>query len=236
MFLKKLIPKTLKRSLVILKRRWKDSEIKFALTKSNFTSNYSISSTQEIKQGLFFENKIQNIILASKKIDKICIYPNEIFSFWKIVGPTTSKKGFKEGRNIVNGIVSKEYGGGICQLSSIIYHTALKADLEIIERFNHSVDIYQEEERFTPLGADATVVYGYKDLRIKNNTSSPLYFSFQIWKNTIICNLFSERFIAEKEVSFQRDYSNDKKVIVSTKIDNRTKYKSEYKQYQSNKF
>jgi vancomycin resistance protein VanW len=40
--------------------------------------------------------------------------------------------------------------------------------LEIIERHAHSIDIYREEERFTPLGADATVVWGFKDLRLRN--------------------------------------------------------------------
>lgn len=228
MLLKQLLPKKIKTSLVLLKRRWKDVGIQFAFTKSNSTSNFIISTTQEIKQGLFFENKVQNITLASQKINTVCISPNETFSFWKIVGPTTPKRGFKEGRNIVNGIVSKEFGGGICQLSSIIYHTALKANLEIIERFNHSVDIYQEDERFTPLGADATVVYGYKDLRIKNNTSVPLHFTFHIVNNKITCNLFSERFIEEKEICFERDYTTDKKVIVITKIDDLPKYKSEY--------
>lgn len=229
MLLKQLLPKKIKTSLILLKRRWKDVGIQFALTKSNLTSNFSISTTQEIKQGLFFENKVQNITLASQKINDIYINPNEIFSFWKIVGPTTPKRGFKEGRNIVNGIVSKEFGGGICQLSSIIYHTAIKADLEITERFNHSVDIYQEDDRFTPLGADATVVYGYKDLRIKNNTTFPIRFDFQITNNIITCTIFSETAIIEKEVVFERDYATDKKVIVSTIIDNLPKYKSEYK-------
>ncbi|MDI9311652.1 MAG: VanW family protein [Limnohabitans sp.] len=229
MLLKQLLPKKIKTSLILLKRRWKDGGIQFALTKSNLTSNFIISTTQEIKQGLYFENKVQNITLASQKINNLCIKPNETFSFWKIVGPTTPKRGFKEGRNIVNGIVSKEFGGGICQLSSIIYHTALKADLEIIERFNHSVDIYKEDERFTPLGADATVVYGYKDLRIKNNSSFPIRFDFQITNNIITCSIFSETAIIEKEVVFERDYATDKKVIVSTIINDLPKYKSEYK-------
>lgn len=228
MYLKKLIPKNLKISLLVLKRKWSDSNTKFAIKKSNFTSNYIVSTTQEIKQGMYFENKVQNIRIASEKINEICINPDEVFSFWKIVGPTTSKNGFKEGRNIVNGKVSKEFGGGICQLSSIIYHTSLKADLEILERFNHSVDIYKEDERFTPLGADATVVYGYKDLRIKNNTSFPIRFSFEIVDNLLTCQLISKENISEKEVVFERDYSVNKKVIVTTKVNNISKYNSDY--------
>jgi hypothetical protein len=52
-----------------------------------------------------------------------------------------------------------------------VYHIGIIAGLDIIERYNHSVDIYTDDTRFAPLGTDATVVYGYKDLRIRNNTN-----------------------------------------------------------------
>jgi len=60
-----------------------------------------------------------------------------------------------------------DYGGGLCQLSGIIYHAVLEAGLEILERHPHSLDIYTATTRYTPLGSDAAVVYGHKDLRFK---------------------------------------------------------------------
>ncbi len=88
-------------------------------------------------------------------------------------------------RNLVNGKIQFTYGGGICQVAGILYHLALMAGLDILERHSHSLDIYTEVERFTPLGADATVVYGYKDLRIRNNTGHPICFEIYITGNEI---------------------------------------------------
>lgn len=50
----------------------------------------------------------------------------------------------------------------------MVYHLALIAGLKVTERHSHSVDIYEEDQRYTPLGADATVVWGFKDLRLHN--------------------------------------------------------------------
>jgi vancomycin resistance protein VanW len=135
---------------------------------------------------------------------------------------------FKVGRNIINGKISEEKAGGICQLSSIIYITGMKANLKIIERHNHSVDIYTEEERFTPLGADATVVYGNKDLIFQNNFDFPIRFNFDFNSNYITCNLESKNQIKEAEVKFKRNDLEDK-IIVYTLINNEIKHQSSYK-------
>jgi vancomycin resistance protein VanW len=218
MKIRALIPKSFKLKFRLIKRFLSDININFAI-KSNSKKTFpnSISTTQEIKQGAFFENKIQNIKTASFKVESIIINHNQVFSFWKIVGSPTKKNGFKKGRNIIKGKISEEIGGGLCQLSSILYITSLKANLEILERHNHSVDIYKEEERFTPLGADATVVYGYKDLRIKNNHDFPIQFCFSYIENQIICYLESLEKIDEKNLDFIRNYKEDS-IEVSTII------------------
>lgn len=219
---KRFIPTTVKLKLKVVKRQISDLEF---ISKNRFAkkrpqekiSNFSISTQQEIKKGTFLENKIHNLKLASKSINEVYIYPDEIFSFWKIVGNPSERNGFKKGRNIVNQKVSEEIGGGLCQLSGIIYHTALKANLQILERYNHSVDIYSEEERFAPLGADATVVYGYKDLRIKNNKRFSIKFEIEIEGNTITCSLASENEIGENKVTFNY-IDKGKKIEVITFI------------------
>lgn len=218
MKIRALIPKSFKLKFRLIKRFLSDRSIDFAIkynSKKTFTN--SIATTQEIKQGAFFENKVHNIKTASFKVESIIINPNQVFSFWKIVGSPSEKNGFKKGRNIIKGKVSEEIGGGLCQLSSILYITSLKANLEILERHNHSVDIYKEEDRFTPLGADATVVYGYKDLRIKNNYEFPIQFRFSYIENQIICNLESLEKIDENKLNFIRNYKENS-IEVSTTI------------------
>lgn len=133
---------------------------------------------QEIKVTEHFENKIFNIKLAADRINGLRLNPGEIFSFWHIVG--NPDKDFKTGRAILNGVLSEETGGGLCQASSIVFHLSLMAGLRVLERHNHSVDIYTEEARFTPLGTDATVVFGYKDLRVENSFDFPFYFLMNV--------------------------------------------------------
>lgn len=216
---KSLIPKSIKLQLKIIQRKKADKDKVFATIQTSKNDyQYKITTEQEIKKGLFYENKIHNITTAANKTESIIIQPGELFSFWKIVGRPNKKNNYKQGRNIVKGKVSSEIGGGLCQLSSIIYITALKANLEIIERYNHSVDIYKEEDRFTPLGADATVVYGYKDLRIKNNYSFPIRFSFTFIDSNINCHIESPEQITEKQLNFVRDYKENK-VEVTTSLD-----------------
>lgn len=229
MLIKKIIPYSFKLKIKIWKRMWEDRKIIFSTTKGKIEDKNRITTVQEIKTGILFENKQHNIKLASEKIEQIIIKPNETFSFWKIVNRPSKANNFKVGRNIIQGKISKEYGGGICQLSSIIYHTVIKADLEIIERFNHSVDIYKENERFTPLGADATVVYGYKDLRFKNTTNTPIQFRFIFNKNMITCHLTSEKTIPEKPIEFIRDYSLENFIIVFAQSNGKIKTKSQYR-------
>lgn len=207
MSLKKYIPKRLKVTIKTFKRTLQDFNVKFSQEKNEkIIFNQKIETIQEIKKGSYFENKVHNFHFVSKEISSVIIYPNEVFSFWKIIGNPNNNKNFKVGRNLVNGKISEEVAGGICQISSILYHTALKTDLEIMERYNHSVDIYSEEERFTPLGADATIVYPYKDLRIKNNYNFPITFLLEINEDKVICNLYSENYIQENNLEFVRDY------------------------------
>lgn len=217
MNLKSIIPKYIKLKFRLVKRFLSDITIDFAIANNEKTTLLnSISTIQEIKHGAFYDNKVHNLKVASSKVETIIIYPNEIFSFWKVIGSPLEKNGFKTGRNIIKGKVSEEIGGGLCQLSSIIYFAALKGNLEIIERYNHSVDIYKEDERFTPLGSDATVVYGYKDLRIKNNYNFPIKFSLLFEENKIICKLESEMKIEESTLDFTRNYKENHIEVVTT--------------------
>ncbi len=124
----------------------------------------------------------------------------------------------------MNGKITPTYGGGLCQLSGIIYYASLYANLDIIERYNHSTDIYTNETRFTPLGSDATVVYGFKDLKIKNNLKNPIKFSFSLKKNSLTIRINSEEIIDTNNIEFIK---NKKDVV--TYINGKYLTKSNYK-------
>jgi len=157
-------------------------------------------------------NKVHNLKLASMHIRKYVFKPGEYISFWHMTGAPAAEKGYLPGRNLVNGVLKEEPGGGLCQLSGLMYHLALVAGLEIVE-YNHSVDIYREEERFTPLGADATVVYGYKNLLLRNTTPNPLYFEFLIGEEQAEGRICSAGPLAESEVRFEREESSRGRIV-----------------------
>lgn len=171
------------------------------LQKDDIAFPHYIELKQDIKKTDKWENKIYNLTVASTTINAYVLMPGEIFSFWEIIGRPSVK--YRKGRSIVGGEVKEEIGGGLCQVSGIIYHVALLSGLLILERHNHSVDIYTEGSRFTPLGTDATVVYGYKDLRMKNNLSFPIKLNLKIEEGQLCIQLLSAREIIPESLVFE---------------------------------
>lgn len=189
----------------------------------------TISLTQEFKPTSLTNNKIINIKLAANRINNIIISPEQIFSFWKIVKRPTKKNGFVKGRNIIAGKLVTDYGGGLCQLSGMIYYISILAGLKTVERFNHTVDLYNEKTRYTPLGSDATVVFAYKDLRIENNFNFDVKFQVTVTDKFLKVDLLSENEIDHKKIDFKIEEETDDYKIVSTKSDNVLIAMSDYK-------
>lgn len=116
------------------------------------------------------ENKVTNLKIACEKLNKITLRPGETFSFWRLVGKPTKAKGFLEGMVLTNGSFTAGIGGGLCQLSNLIYWMALHTPLTVTERWRHTHDVFPDSNRTQPFGSGATVVYNYVDLQIKNDT------------------------------------------------------------------
>lgn len=116
------------------------------------------------------ENRINNILLACQKISGIKLSAGEEFSFNKTTGRKTAKNGYKTAPVLVDGEKSYGIGGGVCQVSTTIYMAVKSGGFEITEHHNHS-----ESVAYAPEGMDATVVYGFKDFRFRNNTEDDIY-------------------------------------------------------------
>ncbi len=199
---KKWLPHHWKMQLKLLQRYFNEQITQYSHSK-NYSSEkigeYKIELRQVIKKGEFHDNKVHNLKIVGEKINNLIIYPNEVFSFWKLIGKPSEKNNFKEGRNLIKNDISSDFGGGICQFSSILYFLALQSGLKIIERFPHSIDIYKDNERFTPLGSDCTVVYGYKDLQIQNPFSFPVQLRcFVNNENLSVCLLSPKEIVLNK--------------------------------------
>ncbi len=117
------------------------------------------------------ENKVVNLNIAAPKVTGVLIAPGETFSFWKLVGSYSEKKGYKEGLTISNGNTSQGIGGGLCQFTNLIHWLVLHAPLEIVEHHHHGgMDLFPDFGRQIPFGTGTSVVYNYLDYRFKNNT------------------------------------------------------------------
>lgn len=136
--------------------------------------------SQPFKPSETLEAKKHNLREAARCINRVVVLPGETFSFWRIVGDPNDRHRFKAGRTIHGGVVKHDLGGGLCQASGIIYHASLLTGLKVVERHNHSLDLYNEQTRFAPIGTDATVFYGYKDLRVVNDTGCALRFELRV--------------------------------------------------------
>jgi vancomycin resistance protein VanW len=153
------------------------------------------------------ENTIYNIKLATEAINGILVKPEEIFSFNKYVGPAEKADGYKESTIIANGVFVNGYGGGICQVSSTLYNAVLFANLPIVERYNHSV--YGEATKYVPLGQDAAIFYGFKNLRFKNNSNHAMVIFSKVFRDRLQVSIFG----ADEDKAEVEIISKDKKVI-----------------------
>lgn len=162
--------------------------------------------TQAILATDFSENKIHNLTLAAQSINDVVINPQQIFSLWALIGAPTQQRGYLPGRSLVKQQLQAEYGGGLCQLSGLLYHLALTAGLTVLERHPHSVDLYTEETRFAPLGSDATVVYGYKDFRFLNSLPQPICVRILVRTDFVTGQICGEEAIAQYQVEFIAQY------------------------------
>jgi len=224
-FIKRLVPRIVKLKFRLILRFISDVQEgnlkKFAKSinsvesqfKSSFEVNQPILDAAVLKNKT---NKIHNILNAAKAIEKLEIKPGQIFSFWEAVGAPSKKNGYREGINIIDGNVIEDYGGGLCQIASIIYHTSLQANMKTLERYNHSVDLYHNEQRYTPLGADASVFYGYRDFRFINSFDHPVKFQFEVTEDQLTCKILSTSDLEICTIDFESSFENDNKQKIIT--------------------
>ena len=134
------------------------------------------------------ENRVKNIALAAQFFNGTVLLPGEEFSYNGIVGSRQASKGFLPAPAYVSGQTVQEIGGGVCQGSSTIYLAALRANLEIVERYPHGYIT-----RYVPDGMDATVYYGVKDFRFKNDTPFPIKVVGSVSGRTLTVNIMGTK-------------------------------------------
>ena len=115
-------------------------------------------------------NKVVNLKLAVARLDGLILHPGETFSYWKLIGKPTRQKGYREGMVLFLGQIGSDVGGGLCQLSNLIFWMTLHTPLTVVERYRHSHNVFPDADRTQPFGSGATCAYPHRDLMIRNDT------------------------------------------------------------------
>ncbi|MEO5857991.1 MAG: VanW family protein [Pyrinomonadaceae bacterium] len=173
---------------------------------SSITPLWTESEPQE---RLLVAGKIQNLRIALSRLNGVEIPAGEVFSFWKHVGRATKRRGFVEGRELREGCIIPNIGGGLCQISNALYDVALQANLEIIERHRHTKVVAGS---LAEHGRDATVFWNYVDLRFR--PSKPLRIEARLDSDNLIVEFRGEK--VPRKTLHQITFRTDKPVEIGS--------------------
>ena len=145
------------------------------------------------------KNRTTNLKIASKKINGTIIQPGETFDFNKVVGSRTAAKGYKKA-HVFTGENSTTMGlaGGICQVASTVFNTALISNVKIVERHQHS-----QRVSYVPLGRDAAISGNAQNFRWKNNTKYAIKIKMTVKGGKITCTFYTCQKAKPKKVKLK---------------------------------
>ena len=130
-------------------------------------------------------NKVVNLRLAVEKLDGVLLRPGETLSYWRLIGKPSARRGYLPGMVLFLGRIGSDVGGGLCQLSNLIFWMTLHTDLTVVERYRHSHDVFPDAQRTQPFGTGATCAYPHRDLMIRNDTRETYQLRLRVGKKNL---------------------------------------------------
>lgn len=162
----------------------------FKDTLSTYTTYFNVNEKE----------RTENVTLAASSINDVILMPGQEFSYNNVVGERSTENGYKMAKVYQAGQVVDGLGGGICQVSSTLYNAVVKADLEVLERKNHSLPV-----SYVKLGRDATVVYGVLDFRFRNNQQYPIRIQSSISNGSLTIDICGIKTNLERTVDIETE-------------------------------
>ena len=160
-----------------LARTFSCEPLPFRIYASNSLVRRTLGEVDPVLQ----ENKAVNLALAAPRVNGILIRPGEEFSFWRLVGPCTARRGYLPGLVLHGGQTGQDTGGGMCQLTNLIHWMVLHSPLTVTEHHHHDgYDLFPDFGRTVPFGTGTSVLYNYIDYRFRNETEN----TFQLLVHT----------------------------------------------------
>lgn len=166
---------------------------KSTMLSSYFSNVYSTYCSYYVNN----KDRTTNLKIASKKINGTIIQPGETFDFNKIVGSRTSSKGYKKAHVFTGDDgVAMGLAGGICQVASTAFNAALLANVQIVERHQHS-----QRVSYVPLGRDAAISGNVQNFKWKNNTKYAIKVGMTVKGGKITCTFYTCQKVKPKKVN-----------------------------------
>ena len=159
--------------------------------------------------------RTENLRLACKAINGTILNPGDVFSFNEVVGERTKAKGYQDAIIFAEGGDSEDgTGGGVCQVASAIYYSALHADLKIVERTEHMYVV-----DYVPMGMDATVYWGSVDFKFSNSTEHPIAITAEVSNGAVHIRLLGTKTENTKNVKMTYDVLKSEPFEIKEELD-----------------
>ena len=160
---------------------------------------------------IYQKNKVFNLQLAARKLNGLLIKPGETFSFWQALRHADKQMPYKNGLVVRNGELCLAAGGGLCQMSNMLFWLFLHSPLTVVERHTHRIKSFPTMRGKEPEGVDATVSEGWLDLKVKNETDVTFQIGIAFDEANITGSLLSDKAlpyiyeIAGKDLAYFRE-------------------------------
>lgn len=188
----------------------KDSEGDYPYELATYTSYYRSSD----------ETRTANLKAAVSKLNNIKIPDDAVFSFNQTVGKRTITAGYETAKVINGGEFVDGLGGGVCQVSSTLFECVLRANVEIVYRTNHSLEI-----GYVPLGGDATVQWNSKDFKFKNTLGCDVRIKMTCEGGKLTCKLYGKKDVKPNNVKINIKKDGDQYILTRT-VDGEQNYRT----------
>lgn len=188
----------------------KDSEGDYPYELAAYTSYYRSSD----------ETRTANLKAAVSKLNNIKIPDDAVFSFNQTVGKRTVTAGYETAKVINGGEFVDGLGGGVCQVSSTLFECVLRANVEIVYRTNHSLEI-----GYVPLGGDATVQWSSKDFKFKNTLGCDVRIKMTCEGGKLTCKLYGKKDVKPDNVKINIKKDGEQYVLTRT-VDGKQNYRT----------
>lgn len=167
------------------------TEVAPVLTKEKLESEFVLRASFTTSFKGSTSNRKYNIKKGAGMMTGTVLQPGDVFSCNDTLGVRTKSNGWKAAGAYIGGVVEDQAGGGVCQLSSTLYNAVVMADLEIVDRRNHSMPV-----SYVKKGLDATInsVGNIIDFKFRNNTDDLVILIAYTEGNNLTMELYGKPF------------------------------------------